>query len=107
MAQQPRLELEYVDLPSVPDVFADIVEKCIFDGATRTLRIELCVSRIHEFPSPHKATGSKSPVYRLVLPVPTVVELGNRFAQIMIAFEKEGLLKKRIVAESPAGGKPS
>ena len=93
-AQQPSLQIRYVDLPEVRETFADSIHTVVWDG--QTLRLELCVTR---FPNPTPSAqmeATRYPACRLVLSATAAADLANRLQQTLTAL-------KDAAAKAPAG----
>lgn len=106
--EQQTVELQYVNRPEIQEVFADFLERMTVDGATNTLRMEFTVTRMED---PHigsnKQTGKKFTVARLVLPMPGLLDMINKFQQITQVMEQQGTLKRQVIMTPPTGGKPN
>ena len=94
-AQQPQVNLTYVDRPEVNETFADFVQRIQFDG--QTLRFEFCVTRLDDQRSPQTVTGKRYPACRLVLSATAAVDLMNKMQQITAGLVKAGVLKADVV----------
>lgn len=94
MAQQPMMQISYVDRPEVSEAFADTIEKMSFDG--QTLRIELCVTRMDDPKPPHPPTGRKYTACRLVLPPIAALDLLNKLQQLVVMLEQQGIVKRGV-----------
>ena len=95
-AQQPSLQIRYVDLPEVRETFADSIHTVVWDG--QTLRLELCVTR---FPNPTPSTqmeATRYPACRLVLSATAAADLANRLQQTLTALKDAA-----AQAKPPAG----
>jgi hypothetical protein len=88
--QSQSTKMRYVDLPDMPETFADSVHIVAWDG--QTLRVELCVTRYPE-PGPEgTAQVTRYPSCRLVLTSQATVELFNRLRQTAAALAKAGTI---------------
>jgi hypothetical protein len=92
MAEPHETQVEHVDLPDVPEIFADSVTYAYFDEGT--FHIELAVTR------PVHASG-KEPVRkrytacRLAVSAAGTVELTKRLNHLLSTLEKQGVFKRR------------
>ena len=106
--EQQVVEIQYINRPEIQEVFADYVERMTVDGGTGTLRLEFTVTRMDDpQPGANKQTGRKYTVARLVLPMPGLLDMINKFQQVAAVMEQQGTLKRQIVINPPAGGKPN
>ena len=106
--EQQTIEIQYVNRPEIQEVFADHMERMTVDGATNTLRMEFTVTRMDDpKPGSNKQTGKKYSVARLVLPMPGLLDMINKFQQVAAVMEQQGTLKRQVVMNPPAGGKPN
>jgi hypothetical protein len=89
--QQP-VTLQHVDLPELPETFADSIDLVFFDG--QTVRINYGVTR---FSQPQQSGGAVSgrrlPACRLVLTPGAAVELMNQIQRLMARMIQAGVLK--------------
>jgi len=95
-------EVTYLDLPDLPETFADSVRFIGFDG--QTWRIELMVTRIQPEQIKPGAAGvpaTQTPSCRLVLTVAAGLDLLNKLTQTADALEKQGILKRNQPAPPP------
>ena len=108
MPQEQILEIQYISRPEVSETFADILEKLTVDGATNTLRMEFCVVRMDDpVPGGIRQTGKKYTAARLVLPMPGLLDMINKFQQIASVMEQQGTLKRQTIFTPPTSGKPN
>lgn len=106
--QEQTLEIQYFSRPEVTETFADILEKLTVDGPTNTLRMEFCVVRMDDpIPGNTKQTGKKYTAARLVLPMPGLLDMINKFQQIASVMEQQGTLKRQTIFTPPTSGKPN
>ena len=106
--EQQTIEIQYVNRPEIQEVFADQMERMTVDGATNTLRMEFTITRMDDpKPGSNKQTGKKYSVARLVLPMPGLLDMINKFQQVAAVMEQQGTLKRQVVMNPPAGGKPN
>ena len=78
------------------------------DGATNTFRMEFTVTRMDDpKPGSNKQAGKKYSVARLVLPMPGLLDMINKFQQVAAVMEQQGTLKRQVVMNPPVGGKPN
>ena len=106
--QEQTLEIQYVSRPEVAETFADILEKLTVDGPTNTLRMEFCVVRMDDpVQGNTRQTGKKYTAARLVLPMPGLLDMINKFQQIASVMEQQGTLKRQTIFTPPISGKPN
>jgi hypothetical protein len=89
--EQPTLNLQRVDLPSLAETFADSIDLVFFDG--QTLRINFGVTRFDQPQQPGKVNARRLPACRLVLTPRAAVELMNQIQQLMARMVQAGVLK--------------
>jgi hypothetical protein len=89
MPLAPGPQVEYVDLPDMPETFVDSIRMVRFDGVT--MRAELCVTRIGER---EPFIIKRYPACRLVLTPEAAVELARQLQKIVAAMEQRGKLKR-------------
>ena len=93
MAQAATPKIEYVDVPSISETYADNVRGMMFDG--QSVRLELCVTRMDE---PQKGsaeiTGKRQTACRVVLPLNTALELSTKLGRMMSTLAKRGAEQK-------------
>jgi hypothetical protein len=95
--QQQSRPARYVDLPDLPETFADSLHTMVWDG--QTLRIEFCVTR---FPEAAAGTEAKRyPACRLVLSAALATDLFNRLSQTMSALSQAGIVSQRNAEPQP------
>jgi len=90
--QQPKIEVQHIDLPDLRETFADSVPRWVFDG--QTLRIEFAVTRLQEPTPPKPPTAKQYPACRLVLTPAAAIDLINKMQGIAGALEQAGILKR-------------
>ena len=103
--QQQSMPLRYVELPDLPETFADSVHTMVWDG--QTLRVEFCVTRYPDAASASTAAEAKRyPACRLVLTSPGVAALYNRLQQTVTALAEAGVIAdfRRPTSESRTPG---
>lgn len=88
----PQENIQYVDLPSVLETFADSFQSIVFDG--QSARIEFCVTRMGEIAPPKPPKAKRYPVCRLVLTPESALQLFNQLQGIISAMQQQGLIKK-------------
>ena len=107
-AEQPSIEIQYFNRPEVQEVFADFLERMTVDGTTNTLRMEFTVTRMDDPQlGNNKQTGKKYTVARVVMPMPGLLDMINKFQQIASVMEQQGSLKRQVIVTPPPGGKPN
>src|SRR5688572_4781671 len=95
-----KMDTKYVDLPQLPETFADNVEKVFFDG--QTLRLEFSVRRLEEAqPGATEPAGKRYPCSRLVLTPQAGFDLINKLQGLVAAMEKQGILKRQPAPVAP------
>ena len=99
--QQQPTPIRHVDLPDLPETFADSIHTMAWDG--QTLRVDFCVTRYPEVPSAPGAEARRYPVSRLVLTAPVAVDLFGRLQQTMAALAKAGVVTQQKAPPPPAG----
>jgi hypothetical protein len=98
--QVSQVKTLYVDIPAVSETFADYVRLIVVKDTV--MRIELCAIRLDD-PNPEQ-TGKMYPAVRLVLPIPTAMQLHELLTQHLAELEKQGVVK-RTEALLPADAK--
>jgi hypothetical protein len=93
MTQATKTKIEYVDVPSIAETYADSVRGMMFDG--QSVRLELCVTRMDE-PQNGAAeiTGKRQTAVRVVLPMNTALELSSKLGRMMTNLAKRGAERK-------------
>lgn len=94
------LAIKYVDLPELPETFADSVNSVSFDG--QTLRVEFGVTRYDHASEQRPTSGRRYPASRIVLTRGAAVEMINRLQQVATAITQSGPSKSD--APKPASG---
>jgi hypothetical protein len=94
------LAIKYVDLPELPETFADSVNSVSFDG--QTLRVEFGVTRYDHASEQRPTSGRRYSASRLVLTRGAAVEMINRLRQVATAITQSGQSKPD--APKPATG---
>jgi hypothetical protein len=87
----PPEQIEDIDLPALPETFADSLGMSSFDG--QTMRLTFCVQRLQEPKPPKPPRAKKYPSCRLVITPNLVVDLFNQLNQIMGVMQQHGLVK--------------
>lgn len=105
MAQQPNIQLRYIDRPEISETYADSIERISVQGPTAT--IEFCVTRLDEPKPAEGPSGRKYTACRLVLPMPAFIDLTQQLQRMMTLLEQQGLIKKDTtqIVMPPVGGK--
>src|SRR5262245_57045904 len=89
--QQQQLRIEHVDLPDLPETFADAIDHIHFDG--QTLRVNFGVTRVGVTQAqPTPTTARRYPACRLVLSSGAAIELMNQMQRL-----KEGLVQAGVI----------
>ena len=87
MSQAATPKIEYVDVPSISETYADNVRGMMFDG--QSVRLELCVTRMDEPQNgSSEITGKRQTACRVVLPLSTAVELSTKLGRMMSTLAK-------------------
>jgi hypothetical protein len=95
------LAIKYVDLPELPETFADSVNSVSFDG--QTLRVEFGVTRFDQSSSSQRPTsGRRYPASRIVLTRTAALEMINRLQQVATAITQSG--QGKADTPKPASG---
>jgi hypothetical protein len=93
MSQAAKPKIEYVDVPSITETYADNVRGMMFDG--QSVRLELCVTRMDEpGKAPTELTGKRQTACRVVLPLNTALELSTKLGRMMSTLAKRGAERK-------------
>lgn len=95
-------KIEYVDVPSITETYADAVRGMMFDG--QNVRLELCVTRLDE---PKQGNGSicgkRQTACRVVLPVSAALDLSRQLGQVLSTLAKRGIERNgKQAAASPS-----
>jgi hypothetical protein len=97
-------KIEYVDVPSIAETYADTVKGMMFDG--QSVRLELCVTRMDEPKNGSGAsTGRRQTACRVVLPLSAALELSTQLGRMMKALAHRGAELKAKRAQ-PASAQP-
>lgn len=87
----PPEQIQDVDLPEMPETFADSLGMSYFDGQAH--RLTFCVHRFNPPKPPKPPTAKKYPSCRIVMTPECVIELFNQLNQVMAGMQKMGLIK--------------
>jgi|HubBroStandDraft_6_1064221.scaffolds.fasta_scaffold346533_1 hypothetical protein len=99
--QRESTPVRYVDLPDLPEIFADSLHAVAWEG--QTMRLEFCVTRYAEPASAATVAEAKRyPACRLVLTAAAVAALYNRLHQTVAAMAEAGLIAKAPLPATPA-----
>ena len=96
--QQQQLKIQHVDLPDLPETFADAIDHIHFDG--QTLRVNFGVTRV-DATQQTPMTARRYPACRLVLSSGAAMELMNQMQRL-----KEGLIQAGVLKPTPAEPAP-
>jgi hypothetical protein len=100
----PRIQ--YIDVPSIAETYADSVNRMMFDG--QSVRLEFCVTRMEE---PQKdtteLTGTRQTACRVVLPLGTALELSGKLSRMLTALAKRGAENKAKQAQAKPDARPN
>jgi len=94
-AGQQQVKIQYVDLPSLSETFADAIDHVFFDG--QTLRINFGVTRVDP---QQPANARRYPACRLVLTPGAGIELMKQIQQLISKMVQAGVLKPNPPAPS-------
>ncbi len=87
MSQQPKdPQVQYVDLPDVPESFADSIQRFMFDG--NTLRLVFAVNRFDDAKPPNPPTLKAYTAVRLVLTVNAANDLQSKLNGLAAAIQE-------------------
>jgi hypothetical protein len=99
--KQAATKIEYIDVPSIAETYADTVRGMVFDG--QSVRLELCVTRMDE---PQKGatelSGKRQTACRVVLPLSAALELSTKLGRMMTTLAKRGAERKAKLAKGEA-----
>ena len=79
-------KIRYVDIPELPETFADTVETFVFDGVT--FRCVFSVTRLDRPKPPSRASGKRYPACRLVLTPEAAQNLYGQLSSLAAAIEQ-------------------
>jgi hypothetical protein len=102
----PRIQ--YVDVPSIPETYADSVNRMMFDG--QSVRLEFCVTRMDEPQKGNELTGTRQTACRVVLPLGAALDLSGKLSRMLTALAKRGAEAKAKQAQAkpaPAEARPN
>ena len=103
MTQQATPKIEYIDVPSISETYADTVRGMMFDG--QSVRLELCVTRMDEpKDGAGEVTGTRQTACRVVLPLSAAVELSSKLGRMMSTLAKRTAERKARAQIKPAQG---
>jgi hypothetical protein len=95
-------KIQHIDVPAIPETFADTVQGLVFDG--QTFRVEFCVTRMDEMETAEgPATGKKYTACRMVLPPSAALELSTRLGRMVAAMVQQAGARKLASAEAAKG----
>jgi hypothetical protein len=97
--QQQLPAARFVDLPELPETFADSIHTMVWDG--QTLRVEFCVTRFPDQAASSTKEAQRYPACRLVMTSAVAVDLFNRLQQTMTALAQAGVVQKNPSASVP------
>jgi hypothetical protein len=91
MAATPKID--YVDVPSIAETYADTVRGMVFDG--QSVRLELCVTRMDEpAKDAGELTGKRQTACRVVLPLGAALDLSTKLGRMMATLAKRSAERK-------------
>ena len=85
-------QLVYVDRPEISETLVDSLEKLFFDGFSA--RIELVVNRLDHPQPPKPPTGQKVTASRLILSLPSLVNLAQQLNGFVMGLQQQGIIKQ-------------
>jgi hypothetical protein len=93
MPQAASTKIQDIDVPSIPETFADTVRGMMFDG--QSVRMEFCVTRMDE-PAKGSAelTGKRQTACRVVLPMSAALDLSHKLGRMFATLAKRGAERK-------------
>jgi hypothetical protein len=95
----PRIQ--YVDVPSISETYADSVNRMMFDG--QSVRLEFCVTRMDEPQGGStELTGTRQTACRVVLPLGAALELSGKLSRMLTALAKRGAETRARQAQAKA-----
>ena len=86
MTNQQQPKMRFVDIPELPETFADSLGDMTFDRGL--LRVVFTTTRLDAPKPPKPPTGSRYPVCRLVLTAQAAQDFHTRLNQIAAAIEQ-------------------
>ena len=90
-------KIEYVDVPSICETYADTVRGMMFDG--QSIRLELCVTRMAEPTKGSELSGKRQTAARVVLPLSAALELQGQLGRLLSTLAKRGAQQKAKQAQ--------
>jgi len=93
----------YIPRPELGDTFADGVAGFVFDGQSRTLRLEFTARRYHAQEGTQEAAVTTTPVSRIVLSQDAIAALVNAVNATSESLVKAGVLQRRESASNAEG----
>jgi hypothetical protein len=96
-------KIEYIDVPSISETYADTVRGMMFDG--QSIRLELCVTRMAEPMKGSELTGKRQTAARVVLPLAAALELQGQLGRMLSTLAKRGAQQNAKQAQ-PASAQP-
>jgi len=108
MSKAATPKIQYVDVPSISETYADNIRGMMFDG--QSVRLELCVTRMEEPANGcPEITGKRQTACRVVLPLNAALELSTKLGRLMSTLAKRNAeakaqlgLAKSVKAEAKA-----
>jgi hypothetical protein len=98
-AAAPSLTVEYLDLPDLPETFADSIHSIFFDG--QSVRITFCTTRFGEQKPNQPPSAKRYPCCRLVLSTGAALELINQMRNVGNAMTQAGIIKPSPAPPAP------
>lgn len=85
-------QIRDVDIPDLPEIFADSLNNFSFDG--QVARLEFSVLRPDHPNQERLMTARRYPTCRLILPVETFIDMANKLQDVMQSLQEQGAFKR-------------
>jgi len=85
-------QIRDIDLPDLPEIFADSLNNFSFDG--QVARLEFSVLRPDSPNQERLMTARRYPTCRLILPAKTFFEMADKLQRLMQSLQEQGALKR-------------
>ena len=86
MTNQQQPKMRFVDIPELPETFADSLGDCLFDGGL--LRVVFTTTRMDKPKPPNPSTGRRYPACRLVLTAQAAQDLHDFLNHLAATIEQ-------------------
>jgi hypothetical protein len=96
-------KMTYVDRPEISETFADSCARMTMEGFNG--KLEFVVNRMDDPKPPAPPTGKAVTAFRLVLPLPGIIDLHAKLTQFIGALQAQGILTQ--LPQFPQSGKPN